>query len=445
MGDWTGEAAGAVTGMFDGGGVTLTPQQIYENFQHGEGSAGLSHASGEVNGMIGEYEDLGKEIEAVMKGMEPAWQGEAGNAATHGAGPMAVEFVQAQDPLNKAQDLVGRQGTLFDSTKHSVVPVPPAPDAPSGWDMILEGGSQVVTGEDTEAFQDYETKLGNHQDAAKHNVDQMNNYSTGSDYNTVNLPDSYGTMLATESAVHVDQDDGGGDDTGGGGETGSSGWNHHGYVYNGGGGSAGGGGTSGGGATSGGGSAGVQPPPDVPGGHTGTTTTGASAAPGYGGTAPGTAPGQAAAASQNGFGPMGSGGSQQGYGAGGGGVYGGSAGTGAYGGSGAGSGGSGGGTGARGGSAGSGGQGGKSTGPKAGSESGAAKRAPGASAAEEAAGRSAPKSGSGRGMGAMPRGGGKGGGGDEDYEHERPSWLVEPDPDDFWFGGMGPVAPPVLE
>lgn len=74
------------------------------------------------------------------------------------------------------------------------------------------------------------------------------------------------------------------------------------------------------------------------------------------------------------------------------------------------------------------------------------KKAPGAAAGEEAAaGKATPKPGSGRGMGMAPRGGGKGGSGGEDYEHERPGWLVEPDPDDFWFGGTPPVAPPVIE
>jgi hypothetical protein len=46
------------------------------------------------------------------------------------------------------------------------------------------------------------------------------------------------------------------------------------------------------------------------------------------------------------------------------------------------------------------------------------------------------------GMGAM--GGGHGGQGDEDTEHERPSFLQEDDPEDI-FGTDEVTAPPVIE
>jgi hypothetical protein len=206
------------------GGVTMTGQQIYENFQSGDGAGWLHEASDGFRAMMDEYDDLGNEIMAIMKGMEWAWQGEAGDAARHGAGPMAVEFAGAQMHMNQAQDLIGKQGGLFDTTKHNVVPVP-QPDPPSGWGILKEVVVHGVTGGDTGGFQSYQDGMAAHSDAAKHNADQMRMYSADSTYNQVNLPNSYGRMLASESAVHVDH---GGDGTTGGGGAGAigGGWNH---------------------------------------------------------------------------------------------------------------------------------------------------------------------------------------------------------------------------
>jgi hypothetical protein len=90
------------------------------------------------------------------------------------------------------------------------------------------------------------------------------------------------------------------------------------------------------------------------------------------------------------------------------------------------------------------GSGGSST-PGAGSGSGA--RAGGIGAAEAAAGRGIGAGGSGAGgrpgsgMGGMGRG--RGSEGEEDLEHQRPDYLVEADPDEF-FGTDVRTAPPVI-
>ncbi|WP_431875586.1 PPE domain-containing protein [Amycolatopsis sacchari] len=78
----------------------------------------------------------------------------------------------------------------------------------------------------------------------------------------------------------------------------------------------------------------------------------------------------------------------------------------------------------------------------AGAQSGA--RAGGAGAAETAAGGGRGGAGAaGRGgMGGMGTHGGRGKG-SEDEEHQRPSWLIEPDPDDV-FGTTERTAPPVI-
>ncbi|HVV12709.1 PPE domain-containing protein [Amycolatopsis sp.] len=77
----------------------------------------------------------------------------------------------------------------------------------------------------------------------------------------------------------------------------------------------------------------------------------------------------------------------------------------------------------------------------AGGQSGA--RAGGAGAAESAAGGSGRSAGAAGRSGASGMGHGGKGKGEEDEEHQRPSWLIEPDPDDV-FGTSERTAPPVI-
>jgi hypothetical protein len=76
---------------------------------------------------------------------------------------------------------------------------------------------------------------------------------------------------------------------------------------------------------------------------------------------------------------------------------------------------------------------------------GAGVRGPASAAGAMGAGAAAEGRGAGRGagMGGMPLGGGGRGQGDEDTEHERPEFLVEPDPESV-FGTDEATAPPVI-
>lgn len=427
----TNFSVGGVDSLFGG---MMTGEQIYQSFRSGQGSGWLREASDEFNGAMKEYEDFRTEAENLMKDMGSAWEGKAGSGAQRAAGPIAVELASAHTSMDTSQDLFGRQGELFDHIRSKVVPVPPKPPAPSPKDIVFNAISNFATGEDTDAAKDYEAAMRDHSDAAKHNIEQMRQYSDGSDYNTTNLPTYYGQMLASESDIRVD--DGGGDSTGGdtsGGTT--SGWNHSGYAYNPGGDPGVTTPAGNGGYDSTGGGPGVTAPPGTGGQPGPTNTNTAGVGPAAAGPSTGLPVGQQGGPG-SGLGPNGGGPVSRGYGPGGMPV-------GGYGGSGFGSGGYGSGSGSGRGGWGGGGSSSGSGEPESGSRSGLGRKAPGGSAAAEeaAASKASPRSSTGRPM--APRGGS--GKGDEDTEHERPSWLVMSDPDDFWFGGLPPVAPPNIE
>jgi hypothetical protein len=393
--------------------------EIYHNFRGGTGDdgKGLYEASAKVALVSKNYETRKKSITQLTGTMESAWEGDAAGAAQRGAGPLAVEHGLAQEGMVSAHSTLDNQVHTFLSAKSRVTEVPPTPEKPGMWDNFTSFGG---------AGRNYENKMDQVNAANDYNVAVMEEYETTTSSNASAMPTTYGRITDDYSAVGVDK---------------------------------------------------PTPPPVTPpfsqpppssttrtpsqstNNNTGNTNRPNSTIPSSTPTKPSnnidrppigrpTTPsniipstalpprntnlpaGQNVGNQQGnpafpgmlppaGFGPTGGGGGTgggSGYGSGRGGSFG-PGGSGGAGGSGAGSG------------SGSGGRGGFGPGAAAAAEEGAAGRG--------AAGRG----GSG-GMGGMGHGGRRGEG-DEDGEHDRPSFLVEPDPHDT-FGTDEVTAPPVI-
>lgn len=409
----------------------LSGEGIYNNFQQGQGGEKLSSAAALVNELSKLYNEQADEIKKLVGETEAVWKGGASGAAQRGLGPLAVEHALAAPALSSAQDLTNRQVGSFDDAKNRVIPVPPAPEKVDPLAAFMNPGAMVTYGE----------QLGAHKAAAQHNVDVMRGYENASVYN-MNMPQSYGQITGDQSEIRVATatpvNPGGGGESGGpgsgrdnpnppdgGNQPGGSG-----FGPAGGGGSAAGGGPAGPGTSGGGGAAVVGSPPQgttpsghvpppappvgVPGGGTGAPVGGV----------PQGGPGSGYLGSV--IGPLG--GSDVG------------AGSGGRGGSGAGAGLGAGGRGPGSGSPGAGGPG--AGGPGVGGRPGVGPVGE-PIAGQSAGARSGGVAGRG-GPGGMPLGAvpGKGQGG-EDEEHERPSFLREPDPEGV-FGTDEITAPPVI-
>jgi hypothetical protein len=145
----------------------------------------------------GSYEEGARSVRALAVRMESAWRGDAAGAAQRGAVPLAAEQELSAPQLFTAQDLTGRQVGSFDSAKSAVVPVPPAPQRPAGWQVIT---SPTV-------LPTYEQKLAEHNAAGQHNVDVMTGYEGASSYNGDNLPASYGSITPDSAGVGIQQSD----------------------------------------------------------------------------------------------------------------------------------------------------------------------------------------------------------------------------------------------
>jgi hypothetical protein len=409
----------------------MNGREIYHNFHGGTGDdgAGLGLASGKVLLITKNYEERTKSITELTGRMESAWQGSAGGAAQRGAGPLAVEHGLAQESMFTAHSTLDSQVSAFVTAKKAVTDVPPEPDKPGVWDNLSSFGGAGRT---------YENQMTQVNAANDNNIAAMETYANTTTSNATAMPTTYGRITDDYSAVGIERPapppppedrytppPGTGTP---GRNTGNGTGNGSGTVP---GGSSGQGSGSGGSGGSGSGGGSTNPsnnnsrPPSTtlpPGGR---LPTGQNAnqqnnhampgmlppgfnQPGGGDTSRGGGGGNRGA-----FGPRGSGG---GFGPGGSG--------------GSGSGGPGSGSGAR---------------PGSGFGPGGA-----AAAAEGAAARGmGPAGGRGMGMGGMGGGmgghgaGGRGQQGEDDTEHERPSFLVEPDPHDT-FGTDEVTAPPVI-
>jgi hypothetical protein len=400
-------------GIFDqmNGLFGMSGQEIYHNFHGGTGDdgRGMFRAAYNVQRLMKNYERRTESITVLTTKMEGAWKGGAGGAAQRGAGPLAVEHGLAQPEMMTAQTTLNNQVDAFTSAKGAVTKVPPTPEKPGFWDNVGSFGGAGRT---------YETKMTEVNAANDQNVVIMEAYENTTDTNTTAMPTSYGRITPDHSAVGVQPPappptsvpyepppNPGGTD----GRTPSNnnafanqnqtnntdpaqnqiqqpvGHNNQNLTnpseYR---------------------PTPVEPPRNLPPGQ-----NPGQGNPGLPGFMP---PGPA------GFGPTGSGdGGRGGYGRGGG-----------FG---------------PGGSGGAGGSGSGTRGPGSGFGPG------GASAAAEGAptrgGLGSGAGGRGMGMGGGGMGGGRGGQSDDDAEHERPTFLVEPDPHDT-FGTDEVTAPPVI-
>ncbi|AHH95484.1 hypothetical protein [Kutzneria albida] len=438
-------------------------QALYDQVNNEVDSGRVAQAGDTWVGIGNSLAKFGDRIAGAIANSESSWTGASAESARQAIAQVANKSGEAGKASQLAGMLTHQQSSALDSVKANV-PKPPA----NPYDPAT--AAQQLQAAQTDPVQYAKLADGFRQQAAQEKADHQKAAQAVQTYDqTLSTTAQSAPAFAPPPQV---ANPGGGETPQPGGGTpgytggGTGGFNPGGVGPGGGGGGyrPGGGGTGGtGGVGPGGG--GWTPPGQLPGGggsgSTGTQGTGGSTPPGtgyppggimppggyppgwgdpptYGGPGPGM-PGPGGPG--YGLPPGGPGGSGPGGGNGPGGGRGFGPGSGTGGPGAGGPGGRGGfGAGAGSGAAGAGAGGAGSRGAGAGASAGAM-------AAEEAAGRGGLGGARGAagqpGAGGMAGQGGKGGKKGEDGEHQRPSWLVEADPDEI-FGTDEKVVPPVI-
>lgn len=174
----------------------MNSDAIYRNFSEGRGPDGLSGSAEILEMVVSTYQERSTRIRALVAEMESSWQGNAADAASTGAGPLAVEHDLSSTALTTAQILTERQAGSFSEARTRVAPPPPEPEL----------ANPVVTFINVGAVAEYERQIDDRNAVAQNNVDVMNGYSGASQYNTVNLPTSFGQL--SDDNVEIGVDDG---------------------------------------------------------------------------------------------------------------------------------------------------------------------------------------------------------------------------------------------
>lgn len=406
--------------------------QIYQMLASGNSSA-MMQAGDAAYGQAPAMDDVNVQVKNLTQQMNSAWQGNASDLATAGAGPLGGAAQSANEALTSHTNACYSQASALDTAKASVTPI----DASAPQNNLLNQAESVFV------ETDLDKQIAQYQTDSNHNVQVYNSYNNVTSENISQMPSSYGEIPVTNTNISVVNPSMG--DPGGAGyryagssvnvSAGGSGTGTSGYAGTG----AGTGGSSGTYRAPGGGTvtsgSGAGP---VGGGsswndpiNTTTSSAGSTNEPIVGGVGgypeddPALSGAKGFVSNEGAFGG-GVGGGLPGEGALGGGAAGGASGSGASGSGGSASGGAG------------------AEGQSSSSSTGQGARSGiGSNAAENAAARGAaglPGEEGGMGGGGV---GGRRGEGDEDKEHKTAEYLQEPDPDSFW-GVDTPTVPPVL-
>jgi hypothetical protein len=174
----------------------MSGQEIYENFKSGVGPERLQASGETIAALVKNYENRKTSISNLTKRMESAWQGDASGAAQRGAGPLAVEHGVAAPEMNTAQELVASQVAVYRFADATVVPVPAEPEKPGFWDNLLSAG---------QAGENYENQMTRVNAANDRNIAIMGTYEDVTSTNTSRMPTSYGSITPDHSAIGVQE------------------------------------------------------------------------------------------------------------------------------------------------------------------------------------------------------------------------------------------------
>jgi hypothetical protein len=391
--------------------------QIVSLVKSGKGPADMFAGSHQAASMAKLHEEIANDMRVLQGAMQEHWTGDAAGQAYSGAGPLVQASQVSGQHLQQAQTLYSGQGSSYSNLQNKVNSVA---------DLGTRPQNDWVSGTPFSFLSNRADQINQWDQKAQQVVDSYNVYHGQSTDNSSKWPAQYGELGLPPGGAGIKPTVG----APGPGQPSSGKSGGPGGRWNGG----RGGSTEVAGGT-GGPTGSVRPPAHIPpSSFSGTTPAGhtpnSPGDPGSGGFVPGMPVGMYGNPSSGagGFGP-GAGGFGAGFGPGGGGYGsggGGGAGSRVSGGFGPGSGGRSSGAGAIGGAS--------ASGAGMPGEPGAGGRAAGTASPGGRAGA----------LGAGGMGHGSKGEDSEDAEHQRPSYLLEPDPDDALVGKLPQSVPPVI-
>jgi len=203
--------------------AAMTGEQIYHNFSDGKPGP-LQDAAHSVGKLAGSYQGIAQKFEAAQNRMMQSWTGGAAQAASHGAAPLAPAMRLSAEHLSGYASAHNQQWQAFDIARRTVQPVPPMPAALDPMELIKIGITRGP-GAELEAIKSHQDAVAAHNAAAEHNVRVMDGYQGATDVNR-NIPANYPWPKYGGGTFSTEDDGGdkpGGDDDGDSRESGGGG------------------------------------------------------------------------------------------------------------------------------------------------------------------------------------------------------------------------------
>jgi hypothetical protein len=144
----------------------MSGQAIYESFAKSDPRV-LDEGASAALRVLTNYATRTADLSRLATIMERGWQGEAAGAARRGAGPVEVGHVTAMPQINNAVISMNAQFIAFSAAKNAVTPVPSMPARPGFFDNMFSLGG---------AGRHYEQQVAAVQHANDNNIAVMTQY-----------------------------------------------------------------------------------------------------------------------------------------------------------------------------------------------------------------------------------------------------------------------------
>lgn len=180
----------------------MNGEQVYTNFKEGRGSRQLQQATQQLDTLTRRYLERVASLKQASDLMQEAFTGEVGDAAAAGAGPVVLALEDSARSMAMTQQTFDAQAQTWHDADNTVVPVPPAPEKPSGFSQTFKRVT-FRGGEADAADASYEAGVAARDAANQQNVDTFSRYSAGTSNVTAAMPDDYPDVNYSGAGVEV--------------------------------------------------------------------------------------------------------------------------------------------------------------------------------------------------------------------------------------------------
>jgi hypothetical protein len=206
--------------------MTMTGEEIYRNFTEGS-TVMLACAGSDVDKLATAYQQIGAGLKHAQQMMMASWTGGAALPAWAAATELANAVEQSADRLTSYGEAHGKQATAFETASRTVVVVPPEPAALNPFEVAAEVFKTGNPAAPFDKIREHQAAVDAHHAAAEINNNVMIAYEKATSGHTI--PDDYPTLTATGNPDNTidhevdtppgeddDPEDGGGEREGGG-------------------------------------------------------------------------------------------------------------------------------------------------------------------------------------------------------------------------------------